>query len=189
MRAREFMPERVNPDVINPGFRIERQLPNGMIIRATAHEPYHDDPNPDMRELRGVEIRVFDPNNKDWLHQRYGIAEVRFMARRDKTTGDWNLRPTMLHVNERYRRQGIASAMYNFARGLGNDIIPGLAQTDLGQKFWQGGAGRGRELDVDRLPEPPPPEPSAAPEPKPEPKPPSFADRWRRILFPDRRPA
>ena len=183
------MPERVNPDVIKPGFRMERQLPNGMIIQATAHEPWYDDPNPDMRDLRGVVIRVFDPASTNWIHRKNGIADVRFMARLDRKTGEWNLRPTSLQVNDQYRRQGIASAMYNFARALGNDVVPGNLQTDMGKKFWAGGAGRGREFQIHDLPEPPPPPPPAAPEPKPEPKTPSFADRWRRILFPDRTPA
>lgn len=193
MRAQEFLPEKVNPETIEPGYKIRRQLPNGFIIQASAMKPYLDDPDPDMRELRGVEIRVFDPEAKGWINQTYGIAEVRFLARKNRETGEWNLRPTSVQVKDEYRRQGIASAMYNFARRLGNDIVPGAAQTDMGRAFWQGGAGQGRDLDVKDIPEPaaaePIPEPQPAEEPNAPPQQSTWRDRWRRILFPDKETA
>lgn len=164
-------------------------MANGFILQAEAMEPYADDPDPYMRALRGVEIRVFDPESKNWMHQKYGIAEVRFLARQDHVTGEWNLRPTMLQVSERYRRQGIASAMYNFARRLGNDVVPGAAQTDMGRAFWQGGAGQGRSLDVSDIPEPPPASPTAEPEITAQTtsaRPSGWRDRWRRRLFPNK---
>jgi hypothetical protein len=192
MRAQEFVQEKINPDAIKDGFEIERQLPNGFTIRATGIHPWKDDPDPDMRETRGINVRVFDPAEKNWVSQRYGIAEVTFYARLNKKTGEWNLRPAMLNVHERYRRQGLASAMYNFARSLGNDIVPGTAQTDMGQAFWKGGAGLGKEIEFKDMPKPAP-EPEKQPEPEikrePEKRPevkrePGWLQRWSRLLQP-----
>ena len=185
MRAQEFIPERVNAEVIEPGYSVRRQLPNGMIIQAQAMTPFLDDPDPYMRDLRGVTIRVFDPHSDSWIHDKFGIGEVRFLARQNKETGEWNLRPSGVQVNPKYQRQGIASAMYNFARMLGNDVIPGVSQTAQGQAFWQkGAAGQGRDLELTDVPEPEKPSKSHTAD-TPQPKA-TFGDRWRRLLFPKR---
>jgi GNAT superfamily N-acetyltransferase len=44
-----------------------------------------------------------------------------------------------LYVDVRYRRKGIATEMYKFAKELGNDIIPSKMQTALGKTFWSKG--------------------------------------------------
>ena len=193
MRAQDFLKEnqqgvteKVNREVVTPGFSIRRQMPNGMIIKAEANKVYANDPDPVMRDLRGVTITVFDPRAEDWHTQRYGIASVRFIARPDVDTGEWVLRPTGVEVKSEYRRQGIASAMYNFARRLGNDIAPGLAQTDQGRAFWQKGAGGvGRDIEFRDVPDEP-----VTPEPDPEqqipPRRTGFLGRWQRLLMPDR---
>jgi len=185
MRAQEFIPERVNAEVIEPGYSVRRQMPNGLIIQADAMTPFLDDPDPYLRDLRGVTIRVFDPNSDSWIHDKFGIAEVRFLARQDKKTGEWNLRPSGVQVNPKYQRQGIASAMYNFARMLGNDVMPGVAQTAQGEAFWKkGAAGQGRDLELTDVPEP---EKPAEPQDKDAPQSKeTFSDKWRRLLFPKR---
>ena len=185
MRAQEFIPERVNAEVIEPGYSVRRQLPNGLIIQADAMTPFLDDPDPYLRDLRGVTIRVFDPNSDSWIHDKFGIAEVRFLARQDKKTGEWNLRPSGVQVNPKFQRQGIASAMYNFARMLGNDVMPGVAQTAQGEAFWKkGAAGQGRDLELTDVPEP---EKPAEPQDKDAPQSKeTFSDKWRRLLFPKR---
>lgn len=186
MRSQEFVQEKINPEVINPGFKIEHQLPNGFIIQATAKEPYYDDPSEEMRALRGVTIRVFDPKADNWMQKKYGVGEVKLLAKQNRETGEWDLRPVSVGVDKEYQRQGIASAMYNFARKLGNDVIPSPLQTDQGKAFWASGAGKGRDLEVTDLPEPKI-EPKAEPkiEPKVEPnKPQGWMQRFKNILTP-----
>ena len=74
--------------------------------------------------------------------------------------------------------------MYNFARMLGNDVIPGVSQTAQGQAFWQkGAAGQGRDLELTDVPEPVTAEPEVK---EPTPRKTSFGDRWRRLLWPKR---
>ena len=47
-----------------------------------------------------------------------------------------NLEALDLVVTEKYRRLGIATEMYKFAKELGNSIIPSSKQTALGKAFW-----------------------------------------------------
>ena len=47
------------------------------------------------------------------------------------------LLPQDLEVDERYRGQGIAAAMYDYAKSLGYRIRRSGQQTDAGAAFWQ----------------------------------------------------
>jgi len=60
------------------------------------------------------------------LFQNYGPAD------RPEFKGD------QVEVDERYRGQGIATVMYNFARELVGKIYPSPAQTRDGERFWKG---------------------------------------------------
>lgn len=40
-------------------------------------------------------------------------------------------------VDPDYRRQGIATAIYDYAKDQGYDIVPSQSQTDLGREFWK----------------------------------------------------
>ena len=179
MRAQEFLPEKINPDTIDPDFDIKRRMKNGMVIRARGKKIWAD-----MPDFRGVDIEVYDAKEDPEL--RWPIASTSFKAKQDEKTGEWFMYSLNTGTKERYRRQGIASAMYNFARMLGNDVKPSRLQTHQGQDFWQkGGAGAGRSLELDDEPEyvsepPPPPPPPREPA-----RPRGFLQRWRRLLFPD----
>lgn len=178
MRAREFLPEKINDTVLEPNFRLQRRMKNGLVIQARGRKRY-----PDMPNSRGVEIEIFDPAADPEL--RWPVADVSFSAKQDPDTGEWYLSSLSTGTKEPYRRQGLASAMYNFARMLGNDLRGSRLQTKQGEDFWQrGGAGAGRPLELDDEPEyrsePPPP-----PAPPPSPRPQGFWPRWKRLLFPD----
>jgi hypothetical protein len=81
-----------------------------------------------------------------------GIAQARFIViDRD------HMEVSVVSVADEYQRQGIASAMYNFARELGNEIQPSKNRTPMGKAFWAAGAGTGRATPD----EPPAPEPVA----------------------------
>ena len=71
----------------------------------------------------GVEINAFDKNRE--------IGFVRFSP-----TKSGQYKAAMVHVSPDYRRQGIGSRMYQYARDLGLDIVQSDTQTDLGQAFW-----------------------------------------------------
>ena len=49
---------------------------------------------------------------------------------------DGKLEALDLSIQPAHRRKGIATAMYTFARELGNDIAPSRLQTSMGKQFW-----------------------------------------------------
>jgi len=51
---------------------------------------------------------------------------------------DGNLEALDLVVTQEHRRQGIAAAMYDFAKSLDNSISPSAKQTPDGKAFWSG---------------------------------------------------
>ena len=150
MRASEFtkqeLDEKVNPRVVEPGFTAEKRLGNRYVMKAEAR--YTGEPGDD---LRGLIIKVYDTKARPTM-LNWGIGMTRFVARQDPTTQDWYLVSSTTHVDDRYQRQGLASAMYNWARELGNDIEPSSNRTKMGKHFWEKGAGAGREF-VDQPPE------------------------------------
>lgn len=116
--------ERVNPQTISPGFHDERQLPNGMTMVADAND-----------QGTGLIIKMFDGDDR-----KNDIAFTRFLARKNGRD-EPSLQASFVYVNEKYRRQGLAKAMYQYAQELGNDILPSDSQTDAGRAMWQGFKG------------------------------------------------
>ena len=157
MRASEFanqLNEKINEKVVEPGFTAEKWINGQYLLRAVARET--NDPNDN---LRGLIITAHDPKSNSSFSDTWGIGMVRFVARQDKQTGDWYLVSSSTSVNNKYQRQGIASAMYQWARELGNDIEPSSNRTAQGQHFWNRGAGVGRQF-TDQQPEPAKSEPA-----------------------------
>ena len=72
----------------------------------------------------GVEIHAYRDGQE--------VGWVRFQKLR---TGQF--KAAMVHVPERLRRQGVGTAMYQYARQeLGLDIVPSDNQTEYGRAFW-----------------------------------------------------
>ena len=158
MAESQELDEKVNPRVIEPGFTAEKKLGNRYVMKAEAR--YTGEPGDD---LRGLIIKLYDTEAKSIISS-WGIGQVRFVARQDPDTKDWYLVSSTTHVDDKYQRQGLASAMYNWARELGNDIEPSSARTKMGKHFWDKGAGVGREYVA------PDEEPAAEPVAEPEKK-------------------
>ena len=137
----ENLTEKINPETMEPGFVVTRRMKNGYIIRARGKKRYSD-----MPDDIGIEVEIIDPN----YHERYPVADARFKAKQDPDTGEWFLSSLSTGTLEKYRRQGLASAMYNFARALGNDLRASRIQSRAGEDFWKkGGAGQGRPLQLE----------------------------------------
>ena len=168
MRFRELATEKVNPKTVEPGFKVEKKLGNLRMV-AIGRDAARED------GLLGILIKVYDDSKRSIWPE---IATARLIVD-TKDTADPNnvLKASFLHVDSDYRRQGIASAMYNFARELGNDVAPSSNQSSLGRAFWSGGGGVGKGYK-------PPPEPVAvAPTPKAEPAPkPSLFNKLKSVF-------
>lgn len=84
-----------------------------------------------------------------------GNKELGFARFRDYgPKGNPKYQSDEVHVDERYRRQGIATIIYNFARELLGQVYPSSGQTDDGESFWQGKeVWENEEVEEARLPE------------------------------------
>jgi GNAT superfamily N-acetyltransferase len=142
MRAREFTSEKIDPRILEPDFAHEKTV----IIRG---EPYVLRASTlNSRMVPQIRIEAIAPNGKS-------VGYVRFVVHNADQRPGWFRRadePYLsagnLSVWNDYQRRGIASAMYNFARELGNDIQPSGTQTDQGRAFWLAGAGeQSQKLD------------------------------------------
>lgn len=167
--------EYVNKDTVTPGFKKEKWIMGGKYkLVATARD------RDDDKDAEGLIIKVIDPTD-DSLFRPGEVGSVRLIVNGDGSYEDKALVASLLGVNDSHQRKGLASAMYQFARELGNDILPSKAQSDMGKAFWKGGAGVGKEF-----PEELPPEPEAKQEPvEPEVKPEEKKPFWKRLFKED----
>ena len=171
LREEGIVDEYVNKDTVTPGFKKEKWIMGGKYkLVATARDRKND------KDAEGLIIKVIDP--EDTSAFRPGeVGSVRLIVKGDGSYDDRALSASLLGVDDDHQRKGLASAMYQFARELGNSIIPSNAQTDMGKAFWQGGAGISKDF-----PEELPPEPEAKQEPaEPEVKKPF----WKRLFKED----
>lgn len=114
--------EAVNKDIFWESFRKEKKILDGeFVLIATAGYIEHGAKNPHKSKQF-----VITAKTKKGLQ----VGKVNFEVSDDK------LEAIDVTVNEKFRRQGIASEMYKFARELGNDIKKSPKQTALGRAFW-----------------------------------------------------
>ena len=166
MRANEFVREVINPDSVKPGFTKEKWIMGKYLMKAKAIE------NPENPNVQGIVVKVYDPETtSSWLRSA-GIGSARFIVIDD------HMEVSFTNVSDEYQRQGIASAMYQFARELGNEVQPSRARSDDAKAFWAAGAGAGREFPNQ------PPKPKVEPkvEPTPQPTKKSWLGRMRDLV-------
>jgi hypothetical protein len=114
--------ELVNNSVFNRGFEKTKDILDGKITLVAKHGylPYSST----------KKINVSHQFRIEALNGKQLVGWVNFERRGD------DLEALDLVVNEPYRRKGIASQMYAFAKELGNSITPSSKQTALGKAFW-----------------------------------------------------
>ena len=135
MRAKEFISlmEYINKDVMSLGFSDEQSvLDNKFIIKAeTISGSDPDFAGIPLPKFKMLAIEVVDAQNPEKV-----VATAKF-----KMHGAlwWkNLQAKMINVVPDYRRQGIATAVYQYVSKLGNTIKPSNVQLTPGQEMWKG---------------------------------------------------
>jgi hypothetical protein len=116
MRAREFINEEINPDVLDPRFNHTQEI-NGYTYTAKL-EPDR------FHKANLFVIRCYDDGKM--------IGQAKFYT----TFGD-SLVSALTTVQPAYQKSGIASTMYAYARMLGNTIEPSASQLPPGKKMWK----------------------------------------------------
>ena len=121
MKSTEFI-ESVNPNVFKRGFEKTKPFKEYTLVAKHGELPYI--PGKKAKESDQFRIEAHDGNVM--------IAWVNFENINN------NLEALDLVVQSDYRRQGIATAMYAFAKELNNTIVPSAKQTPDGKAFWKG---------------------------------------------------
>ena len=146
MRAQEFVGEKVAPETAQDGFRDSRPANNGeWTIKATGDTRQYG-----THTANVLHVQVVDTQTQEEL------AWVDFLVKTRREDGEQYLESVYTHVSPRYRGQGLAKLMYQYANSIGNDIQPSQLQTDLGKGMWKGLSKTVRQLPA--LPTPPAPE-------------------------------
>jgi len=128
MRANEFLPEKINFDSLEPGKEYHKSILNG---KYHLYAKTKDDPS----IAPGIIVYVTDKDEPKLRNTLDAIGYGRYIPKGD------NLEVSFVNVKQNHQRQGIASAMYNFVRELGNDIAPSSSQSNDAKAFWAAGAG------------------------------------------------
>jgi pyrimidine deaminase RibD-like protein/GNAT superfamily N-acetyltransferase len=103
--------ETINPDIFQGSWK-KTEHRDGLDLKAEASK-------------KGLSIRAYDVTGRL-------IGQAHFDIEGEQ------LRSFDTHVDPSYRRQGVATAMYNWAKELGNDIAASSERTPDGRKFWRG---------------------------------------------------
>lgn len=114
-----FISEKVNDSLFKTGYEKKKVLDNGRFLLATCGICTKGEP-----ESNQFIIRVYDENKP------LPLGHVTFLR-----VGD-HLEAQDVVVQPKFRRQGLATEMYKFARELGNTIKKSNKLTPLGQAFW-----------------------------------------------------
>jgi GNAT superfamily N-acetyltransferase len=125
MRAQEFLAERVNLDIFKPDTSIEKTVDVagiGPVILKLVGKPASMD-------IPYVQIMAYAPDGDEMGYFRFhafGLDDKPYV-----TAGN-------IRVHREYQRRGVATAVYQWMRELGNDIRPSTSRTDQGQAMWSG---------------------------------------------------
>jgi hypothetical protein len=84
------------------------------------------------KDAKGLIVRAYDPKNMDVI----GSASFVLVRKKGKNGDSW-LESDDTKVKEKYRGKGIATAMYQYAKDLGNDIKPSPYKSNAGGEMWK----------------------------------------------------
>lgn len=111
--------ELVNPKVFHRGFERSMEYGPYTLVATPGYFRYGQKPG--------------EPSDQFRIEARKGRVMVGWV---NFENIDDNLEALDLHIDPKHRRKGIATAMYKFAKELGNSISPSSKQTAMGKLFW-----------------------------------------------------
>jgi GNAT superfamily N-acetyltransferase len=124
--------EKINHEVLKRGFEKTKDC-DWYVLTARGDQK--------SRAVTDPPELVITANLKNGKNGRAGteIGELQLRQAQgeyNRGSKEENLYAPSVYVDEEYQRKGIASAMYKFAKELGNTILPSLSQTDDAKAFW-----------------------------------------------------
>jgi hypothetical protein len=139
MRAKEFVFEKINPEIIESDFYAEKSvdLPGVGPLKFVAK---NYKPGPYTPQFI---VKVYQPNGQSIAHFRFLVMDYeestgfRFLSKFKKQKDPYVIGANVSVWNE-FQRKGIARAVYQWVKSMGNDLKPSPTQTDAGRAMWRG---------------------------------------------------
>jgi predicted chitinase/pyrimidine deaminase RibD-like protein/GNAT superfamily N-acetyltransferase len=117
--SKQDVSEVVNSDVFKNGFGQTEEFGKYTLVASPGRFLIHQKPG--------------EPSDQFTVKAYLGKLQVAWV---NFETQDNHLEALDLYVTPDHRRKGIATAMYQFAKKIGNDITPSKKQTGMGKQFW-----------------------------------------------------
>jgi ribosomal protein S18 acetylase RimI-like enzyme len=114
-----LLTELVNASVFKPGFEKTKDIMDGKYKLVAT--PGYVKINAKESEQFRIEVQTARGTKLGWVNFE---------------NHDGVLKALDLHVDKQFRRRGLATEMYKFARELGNKIAPSDKQRGDGKAFW-----------------------------------------------------
>ena len=139
MRAKEFVSEAINQEIVEPDFYAEKlvDLPGVGQLKFVAK---NYKPGPYTPQFI---VKVYQPNGQSIGHFRFLVMDYqeptgfRFLSKFKKQKDPYVIGANVSVWNE-FQRKGIARAVYQWVKSMGNDLKPSPTQTDAGKSMWRG---------------------------------------------------
>jgi hypothetical protein len=132
---RETVDEKINNDITKQGWHAEKTitLPDVGPLTFRARNTSHITPPQFI-------VDVFTPDNKDIGYFRFLVLDweppkTGWFAKKSKK--DPYVIGGNVKVWSEYQKKGIATAVYQWVKSLGNDVQPSTTQTPAGQAMWR----------------------------------------------------
>ena len=130
MRAHEFVDEKIEPDTVKTGYRNKETINHPKLGQLTLTAEGEDRQVFDT-QANVLHIRLLDSQEQE-------LAWADFLVKTRREDQEQFLESVYTFVEPKYRGQGLAKIIYQYANKLGNDIEPSGLQTDLGKGMWKG---------------------------------------------------
>jgi len=136
--AQTWLQDQRSQGLLSPGDNAEIEVVPVMI------EGLNEYKNTPLQDYNGLQF-VIDTNHPYLRVKAFAPESGQQLAQVDFKIDDQDeLHPEDLHVEERWRGQGIAKVMYDYVKSQGYTIHRSWSQTDAGSEFWDKHRGQKR---------------------------------------------
>ena len=138
LHAKELsLQEKINPEIMNKDFDVKKIIEIPKVGKLTLHAYYLSD-----HILPQFKVDVITPDGKKVGYFRFIVHDYepdkKVFGFKVKSKLDPYVLAGNVSVWDEYQKKGIATAVYQFVKELGNDIKPSSTQTDAGKAMWRG---------------------------------------------------
>ena len=132
----ENLSEKINPDILSKDFDVKKKIDLPKVGPLTLHAHYLTN-----QIAPQFKVNVITPDGKKVGYFRFVVRDYepnkKIFGFKVKSKLDPYVLGGNVSVWDDYQKKGIATAVYNFVKELGNDIKPSTVQTSAGKAMWK----------------------------------------------------